>query len=267
MASLRTPTLLVLGAGFLGRAVAEEAQRGGWKALPVVRSEESAVRLREVFPEALATDAVAEDFWRSQVPDCDALIWSMSPSRSQTDDDFTGMHRKGVVRAAQWARRRHLPFVYISSTSVYAEDHGGWVDEYAPVAFGDARAMAMVEAERACLAAGGSVLRCAGLYGKDRMLKSEGEGPERWLNLIHVEDAARAVAIALRNPGLILNVCEDEPRRRGQPGGLWPGYGRRTRRNKRVNNARLRALGWKPMATIPDAEWKQSDVRDSNLRK
>lgn len=252
MASFGNPRLTVIGTGFLGRAVAEGAQRGGWKVLPVVRSEESAARLRTVFPDVIASDAVAREFWQGPMPECDAMVWSASPARSQTDDDFKVMHRQGAVRAAQWCQRRKIPFVYISSTSVYAEEDGGWVDENGPVAREDDRALAMVSAERACLQARGTVLRCAGLYGGERMLKSDGEGPDRWLNLVHVEDAARAVAIALRNPGLIINVCEDEPRRRGRLGGSWPEGGRRIRRNKRVDNKRLRTLGWRPMAMIPE---------------
>lgn len=256
MASFGGPRLTVIGAGFLGCTVAEDARRGGWKVLPVVRSEKSAARLRAVFPDVLAIDAVAREFWQGQAPECDAMVWSASPARSQTDDDFKVMHRQGAVCAAQWSQRRKIPFVYISSTSVYAEEDGGWVDENGPVALEDDRALAMVSAERACLQARGTVLRCAGLYGGVRMLKSDGEGPERWLNLVHVEDAARAVAIALRNPGLIINVCENEPRRRGRLGGRWPEEGRRIRRNKRVNNTRLRTLGWRPIAMIPDTKLK-----------
>lgn len=256
MASLAPPRLTVIGAGFLGRVVGEEAQRGGWQVLPVVRSEESAVALKRDFPEALAADAVSAEFWERQAPACEGMVWSMAPSRARPEDDFLTMHRQGAVRAAQWARRRRIPFVYVSSTSVYAEDGGAWVDEEAPVATEDTRSLAMVEAERACRNAGGTVLRCAGLYGRARVLKTDGEGPERWLNLIHVEDAARAVAIALRNPGLIFNVCEDEPRRRGKAGVDWPEGTRRARRNKRVSNARLRALGWRPMAAIPDENLK-----------
>ena len=252
MASSAPPRLTVIGAGFLGRVVGEEAQRGGWQVLPVVRSEESAVALKRDFPEALAADAVSAEFWERQATACEGMVWSMAPSRARPEDDFLAMHRQGAVRAAQWCRRRSVPFVYLSSTSVYAEDGGAWVDEEAPVATGDARSVAMVGAERACRSAGGTVLRCAGLYGRSRVLNVDGEGPERWLNLIHVEDAARAVAIALRHPGRIFNVCEDEPRRRGKPDGHWPEGMRRARRNKRVSNARLRAMGWRSMAAVPD---------------
>ena len=256
MASSAPPRLTVIGAGFLGRVVAEEAQRGGWQVLPVVRSEESSTALKADFPETLAADAVSLEFWERQAPTCEGMVWSMAPSRARPEDDFLAMHRQGAVRAIQWARRHRIPFVYISSTSVYAEDGGAWVDEDAPVATKDARSLAMVEAERACREGGGTVLRCAGLYGRTRVLKTDGEGPERWLNLIQVDDAARAVAVALRNPGRIFNVCEDEPRRRGKAGGHWPEGMRRARRNKRVSNARLRALGWRPMAVIPDEDLK-----------
>lgn len=258
MASLGPPHLIVIGAGFLGRTVALQARRAGWSVLPIVRSEKSAAGLRADFPETVATDAVCPEFWERQAPTGEAMVWSVAPSRARSEDDFATMHRQGAVRAAQWARHRRIPFVYISSTSVYAEDSGGWVDEDAPVAREDERAVAMVQAEQACLRAGGSVLRCAGLYGRDRVLKVEREGPERWLNLVHVEDAARAVAVALRNPGRVFNVCENEPRPRGRPGGQWPDAGRRARRNKRVQNARIRSLGWMPASVLPDADLKSA---------
>lgn len=258
MASSSPPRLLVIGAGFLGKTVAEYAQRGGWQVLPVVRSEESAVRCRSEFPETIAVDAVVAEFWELRAPACEGVVWSVAPSRNRPQDDFSILHRQGAVRAAKWARSRRIPFVYVSSTSVYAENAGAWVDEDSPVAIEDERAMAMLEAERACLSGGGTVLRCAGLYGRERALKADGEGPERWLNVIHVEDAARAVGVAFRNPGQTLNVCEDEPRRRGRSGGKWPEGGRRSRRNKRVRNTRLRSLGWMPTRVIPDADLKSS---------
>jgi len=244
MASFSIPALTVIGAGFLGRAVAEEAQRGGWRVHPVVRSEASAKQLQPKFPDVRADDAIAVEFWEKGVPACDAMVWAMAPSRVRPEDDFLVMHRQGAVRAAGWARRNGVRFVYISSTSVYAEDGGEWVNEDAPLAKDDPRAMAMAEAEMACLRAGGTVLRCAGLYGRERILRSDPEGPERWLNIIHVEDAARAVGWGLRQRSQVYNVCENEPRARGRLGGTWPEKMRRARRNKKVSNARLRGLGW-----------------------
>ena len=251
MASSPRPRLAVLGAGFLGRFVADEARRGGWEVLPVVRSESSAAALRPEYPAVRAIDAVEHGFWSSHAPECEGLVWAIAPSRKHSEEEFERVHRQGAVRAAQWAGKRRIPFVYISSTSVYAEASGGWVDEDSPLA-NDPRAMTMAAAEQACRAVRGTVLRCAGLYGGGRILAAEGGGPERWLNLVHVQDAARAVGMALRYRNRVFNVCEDEPRRRGQPGGSWPEGGRRVRRSKRVSNARLRTLGWFPGATLAD---------------
>jgi len=149
--------------------------------------------------------------------------------------------------AAEWAKKNRVPFVYLSSTSVYAESRGRWVNELAPTAEDDSRAQAMVTAEKATLRAGGSVLRCAGLYGPGRELRTNTTGPERWLNVIHVEDAARAVGVALRRSGEVFNACEDYPLARGTPGGVWDESSVRSRRSKRVQNQKLRDAGWIPL--------------------
>lgn len=252
MASFSRPTLVVAGAGFLGGEVSQRARHGGWEVIPVVRSPESAKRLRQDFPKTMAADAMEPGFWKSFRDPVAAIVWAVAPSRCRPSDNFEAM-QQGAEAAAGWAGSRGIAMVYISSTSVYAEDGGAWVDENSPVTTEDSRSGAMVAAERACLRSGGAVLRCAGLYGKQRELKRDGSGPERWLNLVHVEDAARAVGWVLRQQAKIFNACEDQPRRRGQAGGTWPEGARRARRNKRVSNAKLRALGWTPEAVIPDS--------------
>ena len=239
------PRLLVVGAGYLGSSVARLAKAGGWAVLPVVHSKFSAEFLRPEFPEVKAVDATEESFWRNLNGNWQGLVWSLSPSRTHKAS-FDELHRKGARKAAAWCHEKHVPMVYVSSTSVYAEAAGGWVDESSAVALEDERSMAMVEAERAVLAAEGSVLRCAGIYGPGRELRSGLEGPERWLNVVQVTDAARAVGFVLGRHRGVYNVCEDEPLKRGVPGGRWPER-RRERRNKRVNNTKLRALGWQTL--------------------
>ena len=68
------------------------------------------------------------------------------------------------------------------------------------------------------------ILRFAGIYGPGRLIREKavraGEpltgDPDQWLNLIHVEDGAAAVAAALERgrPGAVYNVCDDRPVRR-----------------------------------------------------
>jgi nucleoside-diphosphate-sugar epimerase len=236
----------VVGAGFLGREIALRATAGGWSAVPVVRSKSRAESLQELFPEALAVDAVASTFWENLGGEWSGMVWSMAPSRKSGEGEFVKMHREGVQHATTWSKRFGVPMVYLSSTSVYAESEGGWVDEKSPLA-SDERATVMVQAEKKTIAAGGSVLRCAGLYGPDREFRNRGDGPERWLNVVHVEDAARAAAIALRVRKEVFNVAEDEPLRRGVAGGVWSEESVRTRRSKRVSNAKLKQEGWVPI--------------------
>ena len=239
------PRLLVVGAGYLGASVARLAKAGGWAVVPVVRAESSAEVLRREFPEVRAANAVDASFWSNLTEKFQGLVWSLSPSRTE-EVSFRELHRTGALRAATWGQQQDVPMVYISSTSVYAESTGGWVDERSAVAVEEERSSAMLEAERVVLAAGETVLRCAGIYGPGRELRAGLEGPERWLNVVQVTDAARAVGLVLGKNRGIYNVCEDEPLKRGVPHGRWP-EGRRERRNKRVSNAKLKSLGWQPL--------------------
>ncbi len=247
MVKASPPRLLILGAGFLGREVARQAVAGAWSVFPIVRTEDSAQELRNLFPFAQAADGLESGFWDELAGEWGGLVWSMTPSRKVDEGNFEVMHRQGVLLATEWAKKNSVPFVYLSSTSVYAESGGRWVDESSPVAEDDPRAQAMVTAERATLRIGGSVLRCAGLYGQGRELRTNATGPERWLNVIHVEDAARAVGVALRKSGEVFNACEDYPLARGTPGGVWGEKSVRSRRSKRVQNGKLRDAGWTPL--------------------
>ncbi|QDU78335.1 short chain dehydrogenase [Polystyrenella longa] len=119
-------------------------------------------------------------------------------------------------------------FLYISSTSVYGVSDGSWVDEQSATEPETESGEICLQAEQAVRntfstgPATGSILRLAGIYGPDRllrrieMLRNDDPipgNPESWLNLIHVEDAAR-VALAVekqRNPASLYLVCDNQP--------------------------------------------------------
>jgi nucleoside-diphosphate-sugar epimerase len=117
--------------------------------------------------------------------------------------------------------------VYASSTGVYAQAGGEWVDEDSPTC-------PMHESGKVCLEAEGRirawsetrsisavVLRFAGLYGPGRIVRrsilERGEpipgDPDKYLNMIHIDDAARVSAAALDadEPGPIYVVGDDRP--------------------------------------------------------
>lgn len=162
----------------------------------------------------------------------------------------------------------------VSSSAVYGEHDGDWVDEDTPPAPMGFNGTLLLEAEQwlAAQAVPSTVLRLAGLYGPGRMqlLERVRSGAQRvprevphWANRIHVDDAAAAIAHLLRLPAplpLYLGVddtplpldevCDflaqllDAPPPREGPAPVGVG-------SKRLRNARLRASGWAP--AWPDA--------------
>jgi nucleoside-diphosphate-sugar epimerase len=115
--------------------------------------------------------------------------------------------------------------VYVSSTGVYGQA-GDEVDESAPTEPADEAGRVVLEAERLLRRAGSAliILRFAGLYGPGRLIGAQrlriGEpvpgDPDGWLNLIHVDDGARAVRAAAERgePGTVYNVSDGHPVRR-----------------------------------------------------
>ncbi|GAB5030798.1 rossmann-fold nad binding domain-containing protein [Nannochloropsis oceanica] len=129
-------------------------------------------------------------------------------------------------------------FVFTSSGGVFAEDNGGTVDETAPLST-NPRMSKILEAERVVAAAGGTVMRLAGLYTQTRgphtfwLSKGEvGATEQGIINLLHYEDAARATMAGLlhhhtirvdnngqnnsKNDGRILLISDDNPLTRKQ---------------------------------------------------
>ncbi len=116
---------------------------------------------------------------------------------------------------------------YLSTTGVYGDTGGAWVDETAVPAPTGARGKRRVEAEKGWLALGDShglavhIFRLAGIYGPGRNALAAVRGgrakridkPGHVFSRIHVADIARVLtaSIARPNPGAVYNVCDDEP--------------------------------------------------------
>jgi nucleoside-diphosphate-sugar epimerase len=149
---------------------------------------------------------------------CDLLLISAPPS---SDGDPV---LKAFGAAITEARPSWLG--YLSTTGVYGDCAGRWVDESTPVAPVSERALRRVEAERGWQALAAKIARpCAifrlpGIYGPARSpIEALREGrarridkPGQVFSRIHVDDLAETVIAAMtqRVDG-IFNVCDDEP--------------------------------------------------------
>ena len=112
---------------------------------------------------------------------------------------------------------------YLSTTNVYGDHGGGWVDETTPVAPSGERGRRRVVAETAWLSVSSlpaHVFRLAGIYGPgSNTLVSLKAGkarrtvkPGQVFSRIHVDDIATVLQASMRrtHPGAIYNVCDDE---------------------------------------------------------
>lgn len=112
---------------------------------------------------------------------------------------------------------------YLSTTGVYGDHQGGWVDEATPLSPSTTRGQLRVEAEAAWQSLGLPlhIFRIAGIYGPGRgpFAKVRNGTARRIIkknqvfSRIHVDDIAQVLAASISkpNPGAIYNLCDDDP--------------------------------------------------------
>jgi nucleoside-diphosphate-sugar epimerase len=106
---------------------------------------------------------------------------------------------------------------YLSSTGVYGDAHGAWVDESAPT--GTGRRTARSECDAAWLDLGARVFRLPGIYGPgrsalDRVRAGKAQRidlPGQVFSRVHVDDIAAGVVAALDAPAGAYNLADDLP--------------------------------------------------------
>ena len=216
-------TNLIIGCGYLGRVVARLWREEGARVLATTRRPEGADELRALGLEPVVCDVLAPAGMRD-LPPVDAVLYAVGFDRT-AGRSMREVYVDGLARVLD-----HLPaagrFVYVSSSSVYGQTNGEWVDEDSPTEPQEDAGRIVLDAETVLRARrpAAMVLRFSGIYGPGRLLRRatiEKAEPivgdaDKWLNLIHVEDGARAVLAAASRgtPGRVYNVCDDTPVRR-----------------------------------------------------
>lgn len=250
--------LLLVGAGYLGQAVATVFRDAGWDvAAASLHGGDGSLACDVGDPAAVAT-----------LPPADWIVHCAASGRGGAAA-YRHVYVEGCRNLA--ARFPGTPMIFTSSTSVHAQTDGSIVTEESPAEPDRETGRLLLEAEAVTLQAGGTVARLAGIYGPHRsvilrkFLAGESvieEDGRRFLNQIHRDDAARAILhLATTAPrGAIYNVSDSTPLGQlechralaehfGLP--LPPSGPRDTDRkrgwtHKRVSNAKLRATGWSP---------------------
>jgi nucleoside-diphosphate-sugar epimerase len=167
----------------------------------------------------------------SQLPEVDTVFWAVGWDKT-SGHSMQEVYVDGLENIREKMKWRSRRLIAISSTSVYGQHHGEWVDELSPCSPLQANGQTCLELEQILQNQSESdeqinplittVLRLSGIYGPGRLLSraaalKSGEpltgNPDAWLNLIHVDDAADAVvkcAMIEEIPEILL-VSDDEP--------------------------------------------------------
>jgi len=211
--------LVIFGMGYTAQALLDEWPEN-WPC-DVVATTRSAEKARALADEGLAARVFPGDDLAADLMDASHVLITAGPSEGR--DPVLAHLRDAFAKAAG-----HLDWVgYLSTTSVYGDHAGDWVDEETPLAPSTARGRARVAAEAEWQALHRDhglplhIFRLAGIYGPGRgPFERVRDGtarriikPGQVFSRCHVEDIAQVLIASIRkpDPGRIYNVCDDNP--------------------------------------------------------
>jgi len=217
-----TERVAILGCGYVGLELGRQL-RSSHEVVGVRRSDDGIAAIEDAGFEAVRAD-VTDPESLSAVPDADWLVFAAS-SGGRGAEAAREVYVEGLRTAIDHFWSRADPperLVYTSSTGVYGDHDGAWVDEETGLDPQTEKTEVLAEAERVARerpvehGGHGSVARFAGLYGPDRYrLERYLEGPVTagYLNMVHRADAAGAVRHLLTGDHReeVVLVVDDEP--------------------------------------------------------
>lgn len=214
------PYLLVLGMGYTAARFVQLHRAMFGRVAATTRSPEKAAGLAGGGIEALAFDGGDPPAGLVKAATEATHILVSIPPGEGGDPALAAL--RPLIR-----ENRHLVWIgYLSTTAVYGDHQGKWIDEDTPLAPQSARAVRRAEAEAAWRAFGSDtravqVFRLSGIYGPGRNALVDirsGQArriakPGQVFNRIHVDDIAQVLAAAIRRPGAgpVFNLADEQP--------------------------------------------------------
>ncbi|WP_223490367.1 SDR family oxidoreductase [Pseudomonas sp. A-RE-19] len=268
---MSAPSVLIAGCGDVGSRLATQLLAGHWQVYGLRRN---------VSRLPTGVVGVAGDLFSAQCP----ADWPTAPldylvySAAATDHDEAGYRAayiEGMQHVLGWLKQHGQQpkrILFVSSSSVYGQQNGEWIDETSPTVAGGYSGRLMLEAEQVARDSGipASIVRLTGIYGPGRewLLTQVRRGyrvaidPPLYANRIHVDDAAGLLAFLLEadRRGVTLDDVyigvDDAPAALAEVVGWLREYlgvtewaedaSVRRAGSKRCSNARAKALGWVP---------------------
>lgn len=250
--------LLIAGCGDLGIRLAKCLSPAAWTIHGLRRSP----RALPTFIRALGADLLDASSLEVVRGHWDAIVYQATPG-GRTAQAYQATYvdgLRGLMRVAETER-----LIVVSSTAVYGQDAGEWVDETSPTEPPGFSGRILLEAEALAAEQAGLVVRFSGIYGPGReaLIHSLQAGqarcrrdPPQWTNRIHADDCAGVLKHLLEHPAPEHLYCASDC----MPAPRWevlqwlaeqlalpmpPANGEPDGQGKRVANQRLLASGFR----------------------
>lgn len=206
--------LFIFGLGYSSLYIVRAAQEAGFSVMGTCRTQEKCDQLKEQGVEAYLFDYVPKEV----ISNANHILSSVPP-QEHGDVVLPLLEKLDCFANARNDTSKWLG--YLSTTGVYGDWGGEWVDEESELRGVGGRLQRRIKAEQDWLGLGGHVFRLAGIYGPGRNAIEEVKAgrarridrPGQVFSRIHVEDIAQVILASMKTPkpGSIYNVCDDEP--------------------------------------------------------
>lgn len=268
---MAAPSVLIAGCGDIGGRLASQLLPQGWTVYGL---------RRDVAKLPVGVQGVGGDLFDARIPTqwpegrIDYLVYCATPS-ARDEEGYRAAYVQGLRHVLGWTKRsgqKPKRILFVSSSSVYGQQQGEWVDETSPAEPDGFSGQVMREAEQVARESElpATIVRLTGIYGPGRsdLMNRVRQGysvaidPPLYGNRIHADDAAGLLAFLLQadTNGKALEDCylgvDDAPVplaevvgwMRARLGITQWSDGNSVRRtgSKRCSNARAKALGWVP---------------------
>lgn len=193
------PRMLIFGLGYTATRLAASVRGAGWSVESTGRAGTVAFADRET-----VTALIAQ---------ADHILSSVPPDAASASDPVLDAYGPALAASpARWIG-------YLSSTGVYGDTGGAWVDESAPIGQGRRQARAVADLRWQDLGDRVRVFRLPGIYGPGRSaLDRVADGrahridlPGQVFSRVHVDDIVSGIMRSFAGPAGIYNLADDHP--------------------------------------------------------
>ncbi|MFD1261201.1 NAD-dependent epimerase/dehydratase family protein [Entomomonas asaccharolytica] len=264
-------SLLIIGCGDLGTRLGIKMANKGWQVYGARRD------ISQLPKEIVGINL---NLYQQNLPinwpqhNLDYIVYCVAPSKGE-HDRYYDLYYKGLENTLHWLQLcQQMPkrLFVVSSTAVYAQNDGQWLDENSPTTPNNTQGKTMLAMEQLALHSklNYTCVRLSGIYGPNRtyLINQAKQGvhypnqPPLYANRIHIDDAANLIQqlIEYQQMGNTLNNCyigvDDNPapiqetlawiRSKLNITALADEYSERRVGSKRLSNKLAKTTGWKP---------------------